>query len=117
MDQDRSQKTEDQINALADVMKTGTMQHARGMLNELNPAEIAHLLESLPHNERNIIWDLVDSEKEGEVLIQGEQRAIPAAGNVDHELPLYRPEPVFIETPGFCLAGKIFFQHKLLFGV
>ncbi len=70
MDQDRSQKTEDQINAIAAVMKTGTMQHARGMLNELSPAEIAHLLESLPHNERNIIWDLVDSEKEGEVLIQ-----------------------------------------------
>jgi len=46
------------------------MQHARGMLNELSPAEIAHLLESLPHTERNIIWDLVDSEKEGEVLIQ-----------------------------------------------
>ena len=70
MDQDRSQKTEDQILALSDAMETGTMQHARGMLNELSPAEIAHLLESLPHNERNIIWELVDSEKEGEVLIQ-----------------------------------------------
>lgn len=70
MDQDRSQKTEDQILALSEAMETGTMQHARGMLNELSPAEIAHLLESLPHNERNIIWELVDSEKEGEVLIQ-----------------------------------------------
>jgi len=70
MDQDRSQKTEDQILALADAMETGTMQHARSMLNELSPAEIAHLLESLPHTERNIIWELVDSEKEGEVLIQ-----------------------------------------------
>ena len=70
MDQDRSQKTEDQILALSDAMESGTMQHARGMLNELSPAEIAHLLESLPHTERNIIWDLVDSEKEGEVLIQ-----------------------------------------------
>jgi magnesium transporter len=70
MDQDRSQKTEDQIKALADALETGTMQHARGMLNELSSAEIAHLLESLPHTERNIIWDLVDSEKEGEVLIQ-----------------------------------------------
>jgi len=70
MDQDRSQKTEDQILALSDALKTGTMQHAQGMLNELSPAEIAHLLESLPHNERNIIWELVDSEKEGEVLIQ-----------------------------------------------
>ena len=70
MDQDRSQKTEDQILALSEAMETGTMQHACVMLNELSPAEIAHLLESLPHNERNIIWELVDSEKEGEVLIQ-----------------------------------------------
>jgi len=70
MEQDRSQKTEDQILALAEVMKTGTMQHACGMLNELSPAEIAHLLESLPHTERNIIWELVDPDKEGEVLIQ-----------------------------------------------
>jgi len=70
MEQDRSQKTEDQILALAEAMETGTMQHACGMLNELSPAEIAHLLESLPHNERNIIWELVDADKEGEVLIQ-----------------------------------------------
>ena len=70
MDQDRSQKTEDQILALSEAMETGTMQHARGMLNELSPAEIAHLLESLPHTERNIICELVDSEKDGEVLIQ-----------------------------------------------
>ena len=70
MDQDRSQKTEDQILALSNALESGTMQHARGMLNELSPPEIAHLLESLPHTERNIIWELVDSEKEGEVLIQ-----------------------------------------------
>ena len=70
MDQDRSQKTEDQIIALSNAMETGTLHHARGMLNELSPAEIAHLLESLPHTERNIIWELVSPEKEGEVLIQ-----------------------------------------------
>jgi magnesium transporter len=70
MEQDRSQKTEDQIAALSAAMETGTMQHARGMLNELSPAEIAHLLESLPHTERNITWELVDPEKEGEILIQ-----------------------------------------------
>ncbi len=70
MDQDRSQKTEDQILALSAALKTGTMQHAASMLNELSSAEIANLLESLPHTERNIIWELVDSDKEGEVLIQ-----------------------------------------------
>lgn len=66
---DRSEKTESQFQALSKALQTGTMQHARGMLNELTPAEIAHLLESIPPAERNFLWDLVDSEKEGEILI------------------------------------------------
>ena len=47
MDLDRSQKTEDQILALADAMETGTMQHARAMLNELSPADIVGLFSFL----------------------------------------------------------------------
>ncbi len=66
---DRSEKTESQFQALHRALQTGTMQHARTMLNELTPAEIAHLLESVPPAERQFLWDLVDSEKEGEVLI------------------------------------------------
>ena len=69
-DLDRSEKTENQLQELAIALETGTMQHARRMLNELRPAEIAHLLESIPHTERNLIWDLVDADKEGEVLIE-----------------------------------------------
>ncbi len=70
MDTGHTQKAENQYLALSQALESGTMQHARGMLNELHPAEIAHLLESLPHTERNIIWELVAPEKEGEVLIQ-----------------------------------------------
>lgn len=66
----RSEKTETQVQALTQALETGAMQHAKRMLNELKPAEIADLLESLPHTERNLIWDLVDIEKEGEVLIE-----------------------------------------------
>jgi len=67
---DPQERTESQLKALSDVLETGTMQHARRMLNELNPAEIADLLESLPYTERNLLWDLVDLEKEGEVLLE-----------------------------------------------
>jgi magnesium transporter len=63
-------KTQIKLDALSEALKTGTMQHAQRMLNELNPAEIADLLESLPYTERNLIWELVDSEKEGEVLLE-----------------------------------------------
>jgi magnesium transporter len=64
------EKTQIQLNALSEALKTGTMQQARRMLNELKPAEIADLLESLPYTERNLIWDLVESDKEGEVLLE-----------------------------------------------
>ena len=69
-DNDPVEKTESQLQVLSSAMTTGTMQHARRMLNELVPAEIADLLESLPYTERNLLWDLVDPEKEGEVLLE-----------------------------------------------
>ena len=69
-DNDPVEKTESQLKALSDVLETGAMQHARRMLNELSPAEIADLLESLPYSERNLLWDLVNHEKEGEVLLE-----------------------------------------------
>ena len=43
-DNDPVEKTESQLKALSDVLETGAMQHARRMLNELRPAEIADLL-------------------------------------------------------------------------
>lgn len=81
----RSEKTENQAQALTQVLETGAMQHAQRMLNELKPAEIADLLESLPHTERSLIWDLVDTDKEGEVLIElGDE----VRNNLIHEMPL-----------------------------
>lgn len=67
---DPVEKTESQLKALTDVLETGRIKHARRMLNELNPAEIADLLESLPYTERNLLWDLVESDKEGDVLLE-----------------------------------------------
>jgi magnesium transporter len=38
------------------------------MLNALPPADVAHLIESSPPKTRHILWQLVDSDHEGEVL-------------------------------------------------
>ncbi|MCW9012636.1 MAG: magnesium transporter [Gammaproteobacteria bacterium] len=66
---DTAEKTEQNLQVLAEALESGTLHHAQGMLNALHPAEIAHLLESLPPRERIVIWDLVGKENEGEVLI------------------------------------------------
>lgn len=65
----KSNSTEQKLQALSDALESGTLQHAEGMLNALHPAEIAHLLESLPVHERIVIWPLVSKDLEAEVLI------------------------------------------------
>ena len=45
------------------------MRQVRGLIHALHPAETADLLESLPPIQRPIIWELIDAEDEGEVLV------------------------------------------------
>ncbi|MBN1237538.1 MAG: magnesium transporter [Gammaproteobacteria bacterium] len=46
------------------------MRQVRRMIAALKPAEIAHLLESLPPPQRQIVWELVDHDDEGDVLVE-----------------------------------------------
>jgi magnesium transporter len=39
-------------------------------LDKLHPADIAYILESLPLDERQVVWEHVDAERDGEVLIE-----------------------------------------------
>ena len=40
------------------------------MVNSLHPAELARLLESLPLKDRAVLWEIVDAEIEGDVLVE-----------------------------------------------
>ncbi|MFA7097418.1 MAG: magnesium transporter [Gammaproteobacteria bacterium] len=62
-------KAENKFQAFSEALEGGALQQVRKMLNALHPAEIAHLLESLPPPERNVLWELVDPEDDGEVLL------------------------------------------------
>jgi len=56
------------LDDLHRVLEQGAVRRAARMLNALQTAEIAHLLESLPPKERELAWNLVDAEHDGEVL-------------------------------------------------
>lgn len=58
------------LRRLRRALERGTLQNVQRMLTALHPGEIADLLESLPLEERNIVWELVDPENDGEVLLQ-----------------------------------------------
>jgi magnesium transporter len=58
------------LQALHEALETGTMRQLRRMVNALNHAEIADLLESLPGQQRSIVWELIATEDEGDVLVE-----------------------------------------------
>ena len=61
---------EARLTALRAALGQGTLRSAHRMVNALHPAEIALLIESLPPAQRELVWDMVDRELEGEVLLE-----------------------------------------------
>jgi magnesium transporter len=45
-------------------------REARELLGEIHPADIAHILERLPVEDRLWVWGIVDPEREGDVLLE-----------------------------------------------
>src|SRR5215210_3610500 len=58
------------LRALRTALAAGTLRSAHRMINALHPAEIALLIESLPPAQREVVWEFVDHELEGEVLVE-----------------------------------------------
>jgi len=50
------------------ALESGAVQPLRRMLNSLSSPDIAHLLESSPPRQRALLWQLLDIEREGDVL-------------------------------------------------
>jgi len=67
---DPIERTKADLALLREKLDSGRMRSARIMVNSLHPAEVARLLESLPLKDRAVLWELVDSEIEGDVLVE-----------------------------------------------
>lgn len=58
-----------QLDRVRADLEQGRLPQVRAMLGSLHPAEIASLLEAMPHGPRGVVWELVDPHDEGEVLL------------------------------------------------
>ena len=58
------------LAALRNALEQGSLRHGHRLVNSMHPAEIASLIESLPPARREIVWEFVDPEIEGDVLIE-----------------------------------------------
>lgn len=72
MSDNEQQQTEAQnpLEVILQSLESDNISSAGVDLNNLYPAEIAHLLESLPPEKRDFVWQLVESELQGEVLLE-----------------------------------------------
>ena len=67
---DTSKNKRSTLEELRAALDDGAMRPVRRMIGALHPTEIARLLESLPVDERRIVWELTDPDKEGDILVE-----------------------------------------------
>lgn len=67
---DAREHIKNNLDELREQLDGGRMRPARVMVNSLHPSEVARLLESLPHKKRSMLWELVEPEIEGDVLVE-----------------------------------------------
>jgi magnesium transporter len=58
------------LSLLRERLGSGRVRSAQMLIGSLHPSEIARLLESLPQTERAVIWEIVDDEISGDVLVE-----------------------------------------------
>lgn len=59
-----------QIGRLREALEAGKFKRVIRVFRDIHPAEAAGLLEALPPPERSTVWELLDSERAGRILVQ-----------------------------------------------
>ncbi|WP_156502709.1 magnesium transporter, partial [Oleiphilus sp. HI0067] len=64
-----NQTPEQHWRSISDAIEAGSLKQVARIINKsLSTSDVAHLIESSPPKQRNIIWQLVDDDYRGEVL-------------------------------------------------
>ncbi len=67
-ERDQAQLAHQTLQEVSDALEQGRFVYVRRHLQEMEPEDIAHLLESSPRKSRDILWQLTDPEDYGEIL-------------------------------------------------
>lgn len=65
LEQDQTHHTLQEVNK---ALENGMFVHVRRLLQDMEPEDIALLLEASPPKERQVLWQLTDPEEQGEIL-------------------------------------------------
>lgn len=65
---EQSSYTQKTLQEVSRALENGMYVHVRRMLEDMEPEDIAHLLEASPPKIRQVLWQLTDPEDQGEIL-------------------------------------------------
>jgi magnesium transporter len=67
---DAREHTQANLQLLRERLDSGRLRSARLMIHSLHPAEVARLLESVDLQTRVVLWEMIDPDDEGDVLVE-----------------------------------------------
>ena len=70
MESTRTPTKERRLAALRGALREGSWRGAARMVASMHPAEVANLIVSLPPAQREVVWNFVEPEVEGDVLVE-----------------------------------------------
>ena len=63
------------LDLVIDALEREALAEVRELISDLHPAEVANLLEGLQHNDRDVVWELIEPDKYYDVLAESEDEA------------------------------------------
>lgn len=64
------EKTARHHDRISEALDSGVQSQVEGLIETLSGAEIGDLLESLPQTQRSAVWELVNPDRDGDVLVE-----------------------------------------------
>jgi magnesium transporter len=61
---------QESLREVQELVEGQRLPELRATLDRMHPADIAHILESLPPAERLAVWDLVKADRDGDILLE-----------------------------------------------
>jgi len=58
------------LKEVQELAQAARLAELRAVLDRMHPADIAHVLEALPPEQRIAVWDLVKADRDGEILVE-----------------------------------------------
>ena len=72
-----------QLDIINESLSNGLYVNVRNMLHDMQPADIALLLESTPSKNRNLLWGIIDTDCHGDIL---EELSEEVRNGIIHEM-------------------------------